>query len=107
MPNYDPFNTSSSNVSESEFYESAAPEFVSDEEDELEITRHEYDVMVTPHPDFGLGLRLESPMDGLPAIAGLFKKHPLNGGMLPAEKTARTEFCLLFHPTQNYLACIK
>ena len=48
--------------------------------------REEYVAKITPHPDFGLGLRLESPMDGTPAVAGSFKKHPLNGGMLPAEK---------------------
>jgi hypothetical protein len=85
MPKYDPFN-GSSHGSASDLYDTAVPESMSDE-DELEVIRQEYDVNVTPHPDFGLGLRLESPMDGLPAVAGSFKKHPLNGGMLPAEKT--------------------
>jgi len=47
----------------------------------------EYNVRITPDSDFGLGLRLESQMEGLPAIAGSFKKHPLTGGALPAEKT--------------------
>jgi hypothetical protein len=79
MPNFDPFNVSS-HGSVDEFYDSG-----SDEGEEA--LRQEYEVSVTPHPDFGLGLRLESPMDGLPAIAGSFKRHPLNGGMLPAEKT--------------------
>ena len=88
MPNYDPFNSTSPSGSVSDLYESGVPESASARDDDIEVvTRREYDVMVTPHPDFGLGLRLESPMDGLPAVAGSFKKHPLNGGMLPAEKT--------------------
>lgn len=82
MPNFDPFNVSS-HGSVDEFDEGGD----SGSDDEVEVLREEYEVSVTPHPDFGLGLRLESPMDGLPAIAGSFKKHPLNGGMLPAEKT--------------------
>ena len=48
----------------------------------------EYEVSILPHPDFGLGLRLESPaMEGMPSIAGSFKKHPLSGGRLPAERS--------------------
>lgn len=86
MPNYDPFNAASSHGSISSLYGAAVSESISDEEG-TGFTRKEYDVAVTPHPDFGLGLRLESPLDDLPAIAGSFKKHPLNGGMLPAEKT--------------------
>jgi hypothetical protein len=50
-------------------------------------TRSEYEVFITPDPDHGLGLRLESKVDGLCAVAGSFKKHPLNGDMLPAERT--------------------
>ncbi len=49
----------------------------------------EYEVQVTPHTDFGLGLRLEAQADGMPAIAGSYKKHPLTGGRLPAEKTGK------------------
>eukprot|EP00934_Nitzschia_sp_Nitz4_P005924 Nitzschia sp. Nitz4//scaffold10_size219509//115070//124411//NITZ4_001433-RA/size219509-processed-gene-0.134-mRNA-1//-1//CDS//3329532935//5914//frame0 len=78
MPTFDPFTAEEEGAR-------TAPEDSGDEDTVL--TRQEYEVQVTPHPDFGLGLRLESPMDGLPAIAGSFKKHPLNGGMLPAEKT--------------------
>jgi hypothetical protein len=48
-----------------------------------------YDVQVTPHSDFGLGLRLEAQADGMAAIAGSYKKHPLTGGRLPAEKTGK------------------
>lgn len=84
MPNFDTFNGASSIASGTELYETAIAETGSDDE---ETRRQEYDVLVIPHPDFGLGLRLESPMDGLPAIAGSFKKNPLNDGMLPAEKT--------------------
>lgn len=80
MPNFDPFNGSSNGSIDGE-------DTGSELEDDTVVTRQEYEVSVTPHPDFGLGLRLESLMDGLPAIAGSFKKHPLNGGMLPAEKT--------------------
>ena len=46
----------------------------------------EYEVTLTPHPDFGIGLRLESQQEGLPAVVGSYKKHPLSGGRLPAEK---------------------
>jgi RAVE protein 1 C terminal len=81
MPNVDPFHTSPDGTGD----EHDAGESGSDGLDDF--VRSEYDVGVTPHPDFGLGLRLESPVDGLLAVAGSFKKHPLNGGMLPAEKT--------------------
>ena len=83
MPNFDSSNQPSSVASGSSLYDNSVAEDGSDYED----TRKEYEVLVTPHPDFGLGLRLESPMDGLPAIAGSFKKNPLNDGILPAEKT--------------------
>lgn len=81
MPNFDPFNVSSRGSVDDE------DNCGSCSDGETDLDRPEYEVSVTPHPDFGLGLRLESPMDGLPAVAGSFKKHPLNGGMLPAEKT--------------------
>jgi len=86
MPNFDSTNPQSSIASGTELYDTAIAEDGSDDE-ETRMTGQDYDVLVTPHPDFGLGLRLESPMDGLPAIAGSFKKNPLNDGILPAEKT--------------------
>lgn len=46
----------------------------------------DYEVKIIPDPEYGLGLRLESQADGMCAIAGSFKKHPLNGDTLPAEK---------------------
>lgn len=52
-----------------------------------QVRRAEYNVNIFPDPDHGLGLRLESQMDGLPAVAGSFKKNPLNKESLPAEKT--------------------
>ena len=48
-----------------------------------------YEAQLVPHPDFGLGLRLEAQADGMPAIAGSYKKHPLTGGRLPAERTGK------------------
>ena len=53
-------------------------------EDQIEQT---YEVPITPDPEYGLGLRLEVQVDGSPATAGSFKRHPLNGDILPAEKT--------------------
>ncbi|KAL7553577.1 hypothetical protein ACHAWF_016877 [Thalassiosira exigua] len=47
----------------------------------------EFEVSITPHPDFGIGLRLEAQVAGMPAMAGSFKKHPLSGGRLPAERS--------------------
>ena len=47
----------------------------------------EYEVLVTPDSEYGLGLRLESQVDGMCAIAGSYKRHPLTGEALPAEKT--------------------
>ena len=87
MPDFDPFTGGSTGGSIAEMYDGILPEMSGSEDNEDMEVRQEYDVMVTPHPDFGLGLRLESPMDGLPAVAGSFKMHPLNGGNLPAEKT--------------------
>ena len=33
------------------------------------------------------GIRLEAQADGMPSVAGSFKKHPLSGGRLPAERS--------------------
>eukprot|EP00536_Pseudo-nitzschia_multiseries_P014720 jgi/Psemu1/246275/estExt_Genewise1.C_7590016 len=86
MPNFDSTNPQSSiSTGAASVYDNTIAEDGSDDEDSKGM--QEYEVLVTPHPDFGLGLRLESPMDGLPAIAGSFKKNPLNDGILPAEKT--------------------
>lgn len=51
------------------------------------VVEQTYEVSITPHPEFGLGLRLEVQRDGSTAVAGSFKRHPLNGDILPAEKT--------------------
>ena len=59
-----------------------------DEQDDQQDRRRDYDVLITPDPDFGIGLRLEAQkVEGSAAIAGSFKKHPLTGGRLPAERT--------------------
>ena len=89
MPNYDPFIATSStdSMSLNEIDDPGFKGVVNDSAEATQARREEYIVKITPHPDFGLGLRLESPMDGLPAVAGSFKKNPLNGGLLPAEKT--------------------
>ena len=79
MPSHDPF-LPSARVSESSVSDD-------DSDSDNESIAGDYEVMITPHPDFGIGLRLEAQTDGVPAIAGSFKKHPLNGGRLPAEKT--------------------
>ena len=60
-----------------------------DDNDSLGNIETVYEVQLTPHPDFGLGLRLEAQADGTPAIAGSYKKHPLTGGRLPAERTGK------------------
>lgn len=36
----------------------------------------DYEVRLIPHPDFGIGLRFAAQQDGMPALAGSFKKHP-------------------------------
>lgn len=65
----------------------------SDDEDmgsvqsDTEIHSQYYDVSVVPDPEYGLGLRLESQSEWQCAIAGSFKKHPVTGGALPAERT--------------------
>ena len=86
MPNFDSNIPQSSISSGTGLYDTAIAEDASDDDESRTIIQN-YEVLITPHPDFGLGLRLESPMDGLPAIAGSFKKNPLNNGILPAEKT--------------------
>ena len=85
MPNFDPFNESGNTSVEDLDHNDHDDDSVSEASEDT--VRSEYEVGVTPHPDFGLGLRLESPVDGLRTIAGSFKRHPLSGGMLPAEKT--------------------
>eukprot|EP00804_Cyclotella_cryptica_P003754 CCRYP_008920-RA/>CCRYP_008920-RA protein AED:0.01 eAED:0.01 QI:160/1/1/1/1/1/3/904/3233 len=87
MPSYDPFDDAASRGS------SAASDFGMNQDDEpLTVDSFdegnqqlEYEVSITPHPDFGIGLRLEAQA-GMPAIAGSFKKNPLSGGRLPAER---------------------
>jgi hypothetical protein len=90
MPSYDPFDGSESRGS------SVYSDFGMAEDDDVlmsqdsfhsEDRRSEYEVAVAPHPDFGLGLRLEAQAQGMAAIAGSFKKHPLSGGRLPAERS--------------------
>ncbi|KAL7458931.1 hypothetical protein ACHAWC_010739 [Mediolabrus comicus] len=90
MPTYDPFDGSESRGS------SVYSDFGMEEDDDVlmsqdsfhdENRRTEYEVAVAPHPDFGLGLRLEAQGPGMPTIAGSFKKHPLSGGRLPAERS--------------------
>ena len=58
-----------------------------DDQSQGERGSSEYEVSIVPDPELGLGLRLESLDDGQPAIAGSFKKNPVNNGLLPAEKT--------------------
>ena len=91
MPSYDPFDGSESRGS------SVYSDFGMMEDDDVLMSqdsfhssddrRAEYEVAVAPHPDFGLGLRLEAQAQGMAAIAGSFKKHPLSGGRLPAERS--------------------
>ncbi|KAL3763668.1 hypothetical protein ACHAWU_009092 [Discostella pseudostelligera] len=101
MPEYDPFNDDDDCVSRGSSVDS---DNLSDVEGEISMDegvvaesysenlsrssgRTEYTVSILPHPDFGLGLRLESSaIEGMPPIAGSFKKHPLSGGRLPAER---------------------
>ena len=104
MPEYDPFNDDADDISRGSSVDSdyliEDEEFMSmvegvDSESFSENTarsscrsnRAEYEVSILPHPDFGIGLRLESPaVGGMHAIVGSFKKHPLSGGRLPAER---------------------
>ena len=106
MPSYDPFDGNESRGS------SIDSDFLSEDEDEgssavpvvgassvetaesigesahsRASTRAEYEVCIAPHPDFGLGLRLEAQAAGMPAVVGSFKTHPLSGGRLPAERS--------------------
>ena len=50
-----------------------------------------YEVYITPHPEFGLGLRLESRSRGRGSVTGSFKRHPTSGETLPAEATGLIE----------------
>jgi len=84
MPTYDPLSLTSAHSICTDGEGVNASDSDSNSE---EGTQKEYEVLITPHPDFGLGLRLEAQADGMPAIAGSFKKHPLSGGKLPAERT--------------------
>ena len=106
LPEYDPFNNNGeedtrgssfedSDGEDHEEYPLAAREirrsFGSIESESFSESsarsRLDYDVSIDPHPDFGIGLRLESSaLGGMHAIVGSFKKHPLSGGRLPAER---------------------
>ena len=83
MPVDNPFDVSGESSIESEI-QAAESDDCSDIDDAS--AREEYEVDLKPDVDFGIGLRLESQARGMPALAGSFKKHPLNGGRLPAEK---------------------
>ena len=79
--------TEKSVVSEIEIHDNTTLSASEDKVEDQQNPTQEYEVLIKPHPDFGIGLRLEAQADGLPAIAGSFKKHPLSGGRLPAEKS--------------------
>ena len=84
MPSYDPLSEASGNMSS----DGSDGGYASDDSSSQDGTElKDYDVMITPHAEFGIGLRLEAQIDGMPAIAGSYKKHPLNRGRLPAERT--------------------
>jgi len=88
MPSYDPFDDAASRGSsvESGYYLND-PSFDFETTDGFDGENPmQYEVSITPHPDFGIGLRLEAQVAGMPPIAGSFKKHPLSGGRLPAER---------------------
>jgi len=93
MPAYDPFNDEDDNMSrgssiDSDYISDGDGGVLMDEHNTLDgqsfgdntaRSRTEYEVSILPHPDFGLGLRLESPaMEGMPAITGSFKKRKLH-----------------------------
>jgi len=48
-----------------------------------------YEIVIMPHPEYGIGVRLDVHREGQRIIVGSFKKHPLSGGMLPAEKSGK------------------
>lgn len=85
---YDPLGAQSQGFQSMGSLGSASAGQLYDSDDELSVDSEsrEYAVSLTPHPDFGIGLRLEAQENGLPAIVGSYKKHPLSGGRLPAEK---------------------
>lgn len=91
MPSYDPFQSPSHDgipeaMSATSHLDYGYGDGDSDS-DEEGVNDREYEVMITPDADFGIGLRLEAQLDGMPSIAGSFKKHPISGGKLPAERT--------------------
>ena len=91
MPGYDPLHSPSNDgipeaMSKTSHHDYGYGDGDSDS-DEEGVNHREYEVMITPDTDFGIGLRLEAQLDGMPSIAGSFKKHPLSGGKLPAERT--------------------
>lgn len=55
-------------------------------DDDDEISGREYELAITPDPEYGLGLRLESHANGMCAVVGSFKRRPSKGEFLPAEK---------------------
>ena len=93
MPAYDPFNDEDDDMSRGSSIDSdymsdgGGGGVLMDDHNTLDAqsfgdntsrnsSRTEYEVSILPHPDFGLGLRLESPaMEGMPAITGSFKKR--------------------------------
>jgi len=94
MPVYDPFSGSVGSSLASGFTSPGTAGARGDDESDdggnasdNESETKEYEVRLQPHPDFGIGLRLEAQARGMPAVAGSFKKHPLSGGRLPAERT--------------------
>jgi len=86
LPIFDPLSLSKHSFNDARSVASMG--YDDDDDDELTYISadREYEVSLTPHPDFGIGLRLEAQDDGLPAVVGSYKKHPLSGGRLPAEK---------------------
>ena len=86
IPFYDPLSESNHSMGKVTSTGSFDSDADSDDDLSLGVNDREYEVSLTPHPDFGIGLRLEAQQDGLPAIVGSYKKHPLSGGRLPAER---------------------
>jgi hypothetical protein len=89
MPNYDPSLTDGSVLGDYSEMNSVTAGSEADNDHDESFATVDYEVSVTPDPDFGLGLRLESYEDSSPTVVGSFKKHPLHGGRLPAEKSGK------------------
>ena len=123
MPAYDPFNDEDDDMSRGSSIDS---DYISDgdgdgvlmdEHNTLDAqsfgdntarssSRAEYEVSILPHPDFGLGLRLESPaMEGMPAITGSFKKRKLHVHIMCLEQLCMrcVRFVCLIHPISSPL----